>query len=336
MSTPYPSISTIVKEGYPPEWIPILVIGGILTTLIICIDIRVLLEHKKYSVKHTMQFLCTAGILQVYPLFCLMYFVGTLIPKSLGVCSFIAESYEAISFLFFLRLMLTYIGGKKALKSRLDGELAHLNVPPCCCLVCLPHVHFSDRLYHVNELCIIQFVVVQLVMGFANMLQILDSSNGTLLFEVTLSKVYHATFLVSLLIAIYGLSGIYHAAEADLADKNIFKKFISYKIPVSLAKIQDVLCAFLLYYNAFGSIKSGAFGNSLRATTWFSLLTIVECFVMFLFAVQFYNPGDYPNAPKDAHWFPFGGSRIAVKDNDIVKKSEINSRAELVEATAEM
>ena len=39
-----------------------------------------------------------------------------------------------------------------------------------------------------------------------------------------------SVFLVSLLLAIYGLGGIYHAAESELLHRNIFKKFIVYKV----------------------------------------------------------------------------------------------------------
>jgi len=315
-----PSMALIDHKGYPDEWIPIVVVGGVLTLIMLVINVKVLIQHKKYSVKNTMQFICTIGILQVYPLFCICYFIGTLIPKSLAVMTFFAETYEAMTFIFFLRLLLTYIGGKKELNTKFKGTVAHLNVPPCCCLCCLPHVHFSKKFYKINEFLLLQFGVYQIVFGFIDMMVDLDESGSTSStapngsttvlaqeFDTEYTKVYHALFLVSLLLAIYGLGGIYHAAEAELMNKNIFKKFIVYKVPVSLAKLQDVFVQIMISEGGFGTIKYGAFGNELRATTWFSLLTIVECFICFLLAIHWYSPKDYPASPDhQSHFSPLG------------------------------
>ena len=45
-----------------------------------------------------------------------MVFVsGILVPKAMSKLMFLTETYEALSFCFFLRLIMTYLGGKKIL-----------------------------------------------------------------------------------------------------------------------------------------------------------------------------------------------------------------------------
>ena len=84
--------------------------------------------------------------------------------------TFIAETYEAISLLFFLRLILTYMGGKKETRAQLKDQHVALNSPPLCCLFCLPHIKFSKRFLFVNEMFVIQLAVLQLVLGYIDLL----------------------------------------------------------------------------------------------------------------------------------------------------------------------
>lgn len=295
-----PSFAEILEKGYPPEWIPLMAVSSIILMTIIVLDLKVVRDHKKYSIQHTLQFICTIGILQIYPLYCVMYLSGMIVPKTLSTVTYIAETYEAISYLFFLRLMLTYMGGKKITKEALKGEKAHLNVPPLCCLFCLPHITFTRTLFVIYELFIAQFVIFQLVFGFVEMMMSLDGSTDhpTDLVEEDYAKFYHATLIVSLLISIYGLSGIYHTAEKELEHRNIFKKFITYKMLLILVKAQDIFIQLMSKYDGFGDISSGAFSSTLRAHLWSSMLVMVECMVFFLFAVHYYNIEDYPTCKK--------------------------------------
>ena len=60
--------------------------------------------------------------------------------------------------------------GKKRTKQHLKGNYVALNSPPLCCLVCLPHIKFTRKFFVLNEILILQLVVVQLVLGYIDLL----------------------------------------------------------------------------------------------------------------------------------------------------------------------
>eukprot|EP00116_Pleurobrachia_bachei_P016621 sb/3476883/ len=91
---------------------------------------------------------------------------GIVVPKAMSKVMFLTETYEALSFCFFLRLIMTYLGGemikiftefciltkwiyqmdlmistqitlagKKETSSLLTDKRVKLNSPPLCCLV---------------------------------------------------------------------------------------------------------------------------------------------------------------------------------------------------------
>eukprot|EP00116_Pleurobrachia_bachei_P016172 sb/3476434/ len=86
---------------------------------------------------------------------------------------FLTETYEALSFCFFLRLIMTYLGGKKETSSLLTDKRVKLNSPPLCCLVILDESH----------------------------------SYPAYLIEQSYSRNFHFFIFFSLLLAVYGLGG---------------------------------------------------------------------------------------------------------------------------------
>ena len=294
----HPSVSDIIGQGYPTDWLVLIVICTLCTCIMLVFFIRAVLAHKKYSTKHTMQFLSTLGILFVYPLFALMYVSGMIVPRANSKCTFIAETYESISLMFFLKLMLTYMGGKKNTIKSLEGQKVHLNAPPLCWCP-MPSVKFSPRYLLINELFVLQLIILELVMGYVDLLMNMDKSKSypAALVEEKYSHIYHGMAMASLVISVYGLSSIYHSAEHELNRFNIFKKFISYKIVVTLAKLQDIVFTILSSKGVFGDVSKGAFSTHLRVHMWASTLTILECTVIFPIALRVFPLADYPSDP---------------------------------------
>eukprot|EP00116_Pleurobrachia_bachei_P003159 sb/3463421/ len=294
---PHPSLANILEMGYPGEWTWLVGIGVVVTIVMSVLFIRAFLAHKKYSTKHTLQFISTMGILMVYPLYSLMYTSGMLIPRANSKCTFIAETYESLSLLLFLKLLMVYMGGKRATVKRLKGQSVLLNSPPFCCLGLIPPVKFSALYLFINEIFVAQLILIELVMGYIDLLMNMDGSKTypAALVEETYSHVFHGIALGSLLLAVYGLSSIYHCAEKELKHYNIFKKFISYKIVVTLAKVQDILFTVLSKNEVFGKVEVGAFSTHLRHHMWASTLTIIECTIIFPFALRVFPLTDYPS-----------------------------------------
>ncbi|XP_063680152.1 organic solute transporter subunit alpha-like [Bolinopsis microptera] len=303
MGEPAPSFSEILEKGYPPEWVPLIALATAMTLAMLVMDIRAVIKHKKYCTKFPIQFLCTVGILQVYPFFSFMQLVGMIVPKSYEVTVFLSEGLEALTFLFFLRLVFTYMGGKKATKSTLKGAHMHLNVPPLCCLVCLPSVKFTKTFFIFCEVLVGLYAVYCLGVGFAELIIMLDAEEGypnadqgASVLTGTFGTVYHVTLVVLLFFAIYGLSGIYHSAEESLQHKGIVAKFLVYKIFTLLAKFQDVLFGTLVHH---GVVKDEQFKYNdiwpagLRVRNCLAFVVCVEAMISFPLALKFYNTADY-------------------------------------------
>ncbi|XP_063693197.1 organic solute transporter subunit alpha-like [Bolinopsis microptera] len=303
MGEPSPSFSEILEKGYPPEWLPFIIIATAMTLAMIVLDIWAFIQHKKYSTKFPIQFMCTIGILQVYPFFCFMQLIGMIVPKSHEVTVFLSEGLEALTFLFFLRLLFTYMGGKKATKSTLKGAHMHINVPPLCCLVCLPQVKFTRKFFIFCEFLIGLYAVYCLGVGFLELIMMLDAGDGypnpdkgAHVISGTFGAIYHVLLIVLLFFAIYGLSGIYHSAEELLGHRGIVKKFLVYKIFTLLAKFQDLLFGTLVHHDVITDEDfkyNEIWPAGLRVRNCVAFAICVEAMISFPLALKFYNIADY-------------------------------------------
>lgn len=335
----HPSVSDILTHpgGYPTDWIVLIIACALFTVVMLVLFIKAVMAHKKYSTKHTMQFLSTMGILFVYPLFGLMYVSGMVVPRANSKCTFIAEMYESMSLMFFLKLMLTYMGGKKNTVKSLEGQKVHLNAPPLCWCP-MPSVKFSSTFLLINELFVLQLIVLELVLGYVDLLMSMDKSKSypAALVEEKYSHVYHGIAMASLVVSVYGLSSIYHSAEHELKRFNIFKKFISYKIVVTMAKVQDIIFTVLSSKGAFGDLSKGAFSTHLRVHMWASTLTILECTLIFPVALRVFPISDYPSDPGNHEnniESPGGGDKERmIKNEEKITRDTINEITTRTEA----
>eukprot|EP00116_Pleurobrachia_bachei_P007848 sb/3468110/ len=226
-----------------------------------------------------------------------MHAAGLIIPKMTELCLYIAETYEALTFLFFLRLVLTYLGGKKSTKATLKGDHVHVNVFPLCCLVCFPSFKFTRKYFIFCEWLIYSYVIFSVVFGFIEMANILDQSHDypANVVEADISLAYNITSLALLVVAIYGLSGIYHSAEEYLKHRAIIKKFLVYKVFVTLAKIEELLVGSLVSKEIIHEEWrfNNVFTAALRARFMVSFLIVVEAAFFFPLACRWYGTEDY-------------------------------------------
>ena len=298
MAGDYPSFDDIIQKGAPPEWAPFVFISGFLVLGMIAVDIYVMLQHKKYSTKLPIQFISTVGILQVYPFYALMQFIGLVVPNAHDTTIFFTEGYESLSFLFFLRLLLTYMGGKKATKTALKGDEMHLNIPPLCCLICLPKVKFTRRFFHFCEFLIVLYALFCICVGFVELIITLDGSDtypGTVV-SGRFGTVYHILLVILLFFAIYGLSGVYHSAEDRLKHRGIVKKFLVYKIFTLAVKLEDAILGSLVSYDVIDKEAfkyNEQFSAGLRTRNIFAFAVVIQALIFYPLAIKFYSTKDY-------------------------------------------
>eukprot|EP00116_Pleurobrachia_bachei_P008973 sb/3469235/ len=188
---------------------------------------------------------------------------------------------------------------KKRTKQHLKGNYVALNSPPLCCLVCLPHIKFTRKFFVLNEILILQLVVVQLVLGYIDLLIGLDASHEypAVLFEETYHHYFHIIVLISLLLAVYGLGGIYHTAEQHLARYSIFWKFVLWKVFVTVVKFQEFLTTFVLK-KVFDKVdlSYGPVSTELRVHIWCYFLVLLEAACVFPHVIRYYSLADYPSS----------------------------------------
>jgi hypothetical protein len=147
----------------------------------------------------------------------------------------------------------------------------------------------------------------------------IDDSHAhpTALIEETYSHYFHGFCLLSLLLAIYGLGGIYHAAEEQLKHYHIFRKFILYKAFVTVAKLEELLVALVIKtvvdkYDLH--LGAGAIPGHLRVHMWCYFLVIVQSAVLFPFLLRAYSTADYPKASPDL--LPEDGLPLVERNRD--------------------
>ena len=122
------------------------------------------------------------------------------------------------------------------------------------------------------------------------------------LIEETYSHYFHGFALLSLLLAIYGLGGIYHAAEERLKHYSIFRKFVLYKAFVTVAKIEELLVSLLtktLVGESGVDLTAGAISGELRVHMWCYFIVIVQAAAIFPFLLRAYSTADYPVLAED-------------------------------------
>ncbi|PIN99472.1 hypothetical protein AB205_0197990 [Aquarana catesbeiana] len=82
-------------------------------------------------------------ILGVYPVFCISSIIGMFIPRSSGICNFVASIYHSITLWKFLELITDYFGGKGQMLEVLGHQTVSPNPPPCCCCCCFPNIQVN-------------------------------------------------------------------------------------------------------------------------------------------------------------------------------------------------
>ena len=140
--------------------------------------------------------------------------------------------------------------------------------------------------------------VISLYFRFIDLLIGLDESHEypAALIEQQYSYYFHIFIIFSLLLAIYGLGGIYHSAEEQLQHHHIFYKFAIYKVFVTVVKTQELLVTYTTdnMGEQMESLASGAFSGHIRVHLWLYFLIIFEALIVFPFVIKAYSTKDYP------------------------------------------
>ena len=297
MGSTTPSFAELIQDT-SPEWLPFVIISTFLMLGMIVLDVYTVIQHKKYSTKLPLQFISTVGILQVFPFFAIMQFIGFLVPRAHDVTLFFTEAYESLSFVFFLKLVITYMGGKKITKSVLKGDVIHLNFPPICCFFCLPSVKFTRKFFIFCEVLIGVYVFFCFFVGFVELILTLDDSETypSKFLTGLFGAVYHVVLVVLLFLAIYGLSGIYHSAEDKLKHRGILEKFLIYKVFTLSVKLEDIILGTLVHHEVIDNEHfqyNEYFTAGLRTRHIYAFVVVIQAMIAFPFAIKFYSTQDY-------------------------------------------
>ena len=133
---------------------------------------------------------------------------------------------------------------------------------------------------------------------FIDLLIGLDESHEypTALIEERYHNYFHIFIIFSLLLAVYGLGGIYHSAEEQLKHYHIFYKFAIYKVFVTVVKAEELLVTYTTdsMEEEMRWLDSGAFSGHIRVHLWLYFLIILEALILFPFVIRAYSTKDYP------------------------------------------
>ena len=189
------------------------------------------------------------------------------------------------------------MGGKKSHKETLKGDHVHLNVFPICCFVCLPPLKYSKTYFNFNEALIVSSSCYTIILGYINLVLTTDQSEAypTSTVEQKYSLFYHISSFFMLALAVYGLSGIYHTSENLLKHRNIVRKFLVYKVYVTVVKLQMLITAGLSFHDVLGDgfDYNEWFPTATRLRLIHSFVVVVEGAIYLPLAVWIYPTSDY-------------------------------------------
>ncbi|XP_040180168.1 organic solute transporter subunit alpha-like isoform X2 [Rana temporaria] len=109
-------------------------------------------------------------ILGVYPVFCISSIIGMFIPRSSGICNFVASIYHSITLWKFLELITDYFGGKSQMLEVLGNQTVSPNPPPCCCCCCFPNIQVNRSNLRWMNIAVYQLSVVRTLLFFVGLI----------------------------------------------------------------------------------------------------------------------------------------------------------------------
>ncbi|XP_018414659.1 PREDICTED: organic solute transporter subunit alpha-like [Nanorana parkeri] len=222
-------------------------------------------------------------ILGVYPIFCIASIIGMFIPRSSGICNFVASIYHSITLWKFLELITDFFGGKAQMLEVLGGHTVSPNPPPCCCCCCFPNIQVNRNNLRWMNIAVYQLSVVRTLLFFVGLILWTDEKYDYGDLDYTNPNSYINIIIgLSTFLSFYGYLLFYKATKKALEGYSPRSKFICITLVLVLCGLQNGI---LETMGALGAIPCvPPWTVETRSQTIYNYSITLEMFFISLFA----------------------------------------------------
>ncbi|XP_072287728.1 organic solute transporter subunit alpha-like [Pyxicephalus adspersus] len=222
-------------------------------------------------------------ILGVYPVFCISSIIGMFIPRSSGICNFVASIYHSITLWKFLELITDFFGGKAQMLEVLEGQTVSPNPPPCCCCCCFPNIQVNRSNLRWMNIAVYQLSVVRTLLFFVGLILWTDEKYDYGDVDYTNPNSYINVIIgLSSFLSFYGYLLFYKATKKALEGYSPRSKFICITLVLVLCGLQNGI---LETMSALGAIPCvPPWTVETRSQTIYNYSITLEMFFISLFA----------------------------------------------------
>ncbi|XP_064621251.1 organic solute transporter subunit alpha-like isoform X2 [Lineus longissimus] len=251
-------------------------------------------------------------ILGIYPAVSLTSVISVCVPRATLVNELVSAMYLSICILQFLKLIVSYFGGRQHMIAVLTDQKMNLRSPPCCCCCfCLPEITVTKYTLVKMHYMVLQVVVIRPLIFFGQAIYLADLGDSSAA-PSALNTVASTLHLASTLTAMYGLVLVHRVAEPHLEKFQTQRKFRTLQLVLLFCNLQSGIFN-LLANNGVFPCTPGGFTSKTRASNMHHTLLVFEMFLLSLVARYFYRRKE-PLANFSAQV----GERLA--DNDVLQK----------------
>lgn len=226
-------------------------------------------------------------MLGLYPLVSCVCMLSLLLPRTTMIAELMIAMYMAVCILMFVRMVVDYMGGFKAVCKEMEGEQMSFRTPPCCCCCCCPGVYKqkvnSTNLKRVN-LMTLQGAFVRPIITIVALILWADKRYilGEDMNPSAASLYLNLIGAVSSLVAMWAMMVTFRSLRSQLQDYNIGKKFAALQLTIVVVNIQGFLFQILAKYNIPECVR--ALSSTVRAYRSNYFILIIEMLLLMIFA----------------------------------------------------
>nr|XP_011447718.2 organic solute transporter subunit alpha isoform X1 [Crassostrea gigas] len=226
-------------------------------------------------------------MLGVYPLVSCVCMLSLLLPRTTMIAELMIAMYMAVCILMFVRMVVDYMGGFKAVCKEMEGEQMSFRTPPCCCCCCCPGVYKqkvnSTNLKRVN-LMTLQGAFVRPIITIVALILWADKRYilGEDMNPSAASLYLNLIGAVSSLVAMWAMMVTFRSLRSQLQDYNVGKKFAALQLTIVVVNIQGFLFQILAKYNIPECVR--ALSSTVRAYRSNYFILIIEMLLLMIFA----------------------------------------------------
>lgn len=226
-------------------------------------------------------------MLGLYPLVSCVCMLSLLLPRTTMIAELMIAMYMAVCILMFVRMVVDYMGGFKAVCKEMEGEQMSFRTPPCCCCCCCPGVYKqkvnSTNLKRVN-LMTLQGAFVRPMITIVALILWADKRYilGEDMSPSAASLYLNLIGAVSSLVAMWAMMVTFRSLRSQLQDYNIGKKFAALQLTIVVVNIQGFLFQILAKYNIPECVR--ALSSTVRAYRTNYFILIIEMLLLMIFA----------------------------------------------------